>query len=163
MAYCNVDNADRSDSIVCLSSSKCLKTEHINETLFSLWLNVPVNNFQSCQDRVMSSCLLTRHHENMSVNKYPPIPHFHWVCSGIPIFLIFDPKHRLWLLVKTASARQFFRVPTINVLNIYIKKSVFHLNFQNLNIKKYLYIAQIFVNLYHGVSSVSLKDTTRRS
>ena len=25
------------------------------------------------------------------------------VCRGIPIFLIFAPKHRLWVLVRTAS------------------------------------------------------------
>ena len=25
------------------------------------------------------------------------------VCGGIPIFLIFAPKHRLWVLVRTAS------------------------------------------------------------
>ena len=39
------------------------------------------------------------------------------VGSGIPIFLIFAPKHRLWVLVRTASARRFYRVPTIYVLS----------------------------------------------
>ena len=29
------------------------------------------------------------------------------VCRGIPFFLIFAPKHGLWVLVRTASARQF--------------------------------------------------------
>ena len=29
------------------------------------------------------------------------------VRRGIPIFLIFAPKHRLWVLVRTASSRQF--------------------------------------------------------
>ena len=29
------------------------------------------------------------------------------VCKGIPIFLIFAPKHRLWVHVRTASARRF--------------------------------------------------------
>ena len=29
------------------------------------------------------------------------------VIRGIHIFLIFDPKHRLWVLVRTASARWF--------------------------------------------------------
>ena len=37
------------------------------------------------------------------------------VCRGIPIFLIFAPKHRVWVLVRTALARRFLRVPTINV------------------------------------------------
>ena len=39
------------------------------------------------------------------------------VRRGIPIFLIFAPKHRLWVLVRTASARWFYRVPTIYVLS----------------------------------------------
>ena len=39
------------------------------------------------------------------------------VCRGIPIFLIFAPKHRLWVLVRTASARRFLRVPTIYALS----------------------------------------------
>ena len=35
----------------------------------------------------------------------------------IPIFLIFALKHRLWVLVRTASTRRFYRVPTIYVLS----------------------------------------------
>ena len=41
------------------------------------------------------------HQDNMSVKC---IPHFYTakneVCRGIPIFLIFDPKHGLWVLVR---------------------------------------------------------------
>ena len=37
------------------------------------------------------------------------------------IFLIFARKHRLWVLVRTASARRFERVPTIYVLSRYMK------------------------------------------
>ena len=36
---------------------------------------------------------------------------------GISIFLIFAPKQRLWILVRTASARWLKRVPTIYVLS----------------------------------------------
>ena len=32
-------------------------------------------------------------------------------------FLIFAPKHRLWVLVRTASARRFYCVSTIDVLS----------------------------------------------
>ena len=39
------------------------------------------------------------------------------VCRGIHIFLIFALKHRLWVLVRTTSARRFYRVPTIYVLS----------------------------------------------
>ena len=42
-------------------------------------------------------------------NVYPFEPHFSntGVCRGIPIFLIFTKKHRLWVLVRTASAENF--------------------------------------------------------
>ena len=54
----------------------------------------------------------TNHQENMSVQYIPPYtpPTFNsktGVCRGIPVFLIFAPKHRLWVLVRTASARRF--------------------------------------------------------
>ena len=49
------------------------------------------------------------------------------VCRGIPIFLIFAPKHRLWV-----------RVPSINVLSKYYKNIVFSQRnqFQFLELKK---------------------------
>ena len=34
---------------------------------------------------------------------------------GIPIFLIFAPKHRFWVRVRIASARRSEREPTIYV------------------------------------------------
>ena len=39
------------------------------------------------------------------------------VCRDIPVFLIFAAIHSLSVLVRTASARQFKRVPTIYVLS----------------------------------------------
>ena len=51
------------------------------------------------------------HQENMSVSSLPPQTPLLYsktgVCRGIPIFLIFAPKHRLWVLVRTALARRF--------------------------------------------------------
>ena len=51
------------------------------------------------------------HQENMSVKCIPPLTPLLYrktgVCRGIAIFLIFAPKHRLWVLVRTASARRF--------------------------------------------------------
>ena len=66
-------------------------------------------------------------------NTYPLIPHFYskaGVCRGIPIFLIFALKHRLWVLV---------RVPLIyvlsknkkNIKNLLLKMFLFH-NLKNL-------------------------------
>ena len=50
------------------------------------------------------------HQENMSVKCIPPlIPLLYsknGVCRDIHFF-IFDPKHRLWVLVGTASLRRF--------------------------------------------------------
>ena len=49
------------------------------------------------------------HQENMSVKSKPPQTPLLYsktgVCRGISIFLIFAPKHRLWVLVRTASHR----------------------------------------------------------
>ena len=57
----------------------------------------------------------------MSVQCIPPYTPLLYsktgVCRGIPIFLIFAPKHRLWVLVRTTSARRFYHVPTIYVLS----------------------------------------------
>ena len=37
---------------------------------------------------------------------------------------MFAPKHRLWVLVRTALARQFYHVPTIYVLSINMKNMI---------------------------------------
>ena len=50
--------------------------------------------------------------DNQECNAYPFKPHFY-----IANFLIFDPKHTLWVLVRTAS-----RVPTMYALSENIKK-----------------------------------------
>ena len=50
-------------------------------------------------------------HDNMSVHYIPPYTPLlnskTGIYRGIPIFLIFAPKRRLWVLVTTASARRF--------------------------------------------------------
>ena len=59
------------------------------------------------------------------------------VYRGIPNFLIFVPKHRLWVLVRTASTRRFLRVPTINVLSRNKKNiKIFSENFHFLQLMK---------------------------
>ena len=64
---------------------------------------------------------ISYHRENMSVKCVPlqtPLLYSKTgVCRGISTFLIFAPKHRLWVLVRTASARRFKRVHTIYVLS----------------------------------------------
>ena len=51
------------------------------------------------------------HQENMSLKSIPPSTPLLYsktgVYRGILIFLIFALKHRLWILVRTASARRF--------------------------------------------------------
>ena len=64
------------------------------------------------------------------------------------IFLISAQKHRLWVLVRTASARRFLRVPTIYVLSRNMKNiSVFlSENFQFLEVKFSIYLnRRVFV------------------
>ena len=83
---------------------------------------------QSCQDYTAMSWVhgsyqyLAQGHNRATIRKtfpcnvYPLIPHFHIVKLGyarvylfflFSYFLIFAPKHRLWVLVRTASARRF--------------------------------------------------------
>ena len=56
----------------------------------------------------------------MSVQYKPPLAPLlfskNGVSRGILIFLIFALKHRLWVLLRTASVRRFYRVPTIYAL-----------------------------------------------
>ena len=58
------------------------------------------------------------------------------------IFLISAQKHRLWVLVRTASLRRFYRVPTIYVLSRNMKNiRVFYLKiFKFLEVKFSLYL-----------------------
>ena len=64
---------------------------------------------------------LRSHHETCLYNFDPLKPHFYTVKLGFTgvyiIFLISAQKHRLWVLVRTASPRRFLRVPTIYVLS----------------------------------------------
>ena len=66
---------------------------------------------------------------------------------GIPIFRIFDPlaKHTLWVLIRTASARRSYRVPTINALSKNIEIiELFPMKFSIFKAeKKPLYIAWV--------------------
>ena len=63
----------------------------------------------------------TPHHVNTPINFDPLKLHFYIVKLGFTgvytIFLILLKKHRLWVLVRTASPRQFSRVPTNYVLS----------------------------------------------
>ena len=47
------------------------------------------------------------HHDNMSVSCIPPYTPLLYrktgICRGVPYFLIFFPKHRLWVFVITVS------------------------------------------------------------
>ena len=74
----------------------------------------------------------------------PLKPHFYIVklrFTGVCIiFLIPAQKHRLWVLVRTASSRRFLRVPTIYVLSRNKKNiSFLYENFQFLEVKFSLY------------------------
>ena len=66
---------------------------------------------------------------------YPLEPQFYVVklrFTEVYLFLIFDPKHRLWVLIRTALERQFLRVPTINILS------------KNKNVKIFIDIVNVY-------------------
>ena len=82
----------------------------------------------------------------------PRKPHFYIVKLGFTgvyiIFPISAQKHRLWVLVRTASLRRFQRVPTIYVLSRNVKKYQEFLceNFQFLEVKFSIYLnRRVFV------------------
>ena len=66
------------------------------------------------------------------------------VNSDIPIFLIFDPEHKLWVLTEAVLKH----VPTFNVLNVNIKTiKIFPMKFSIFTAEKSLCIlhGQVFV------------------
>ena len=79
-------------------------------------------------------------------NENPVTPHFYIIklaFTGVYVFLIFAPKHRLWVLVRSASVRRFLRVPTIYVLSKN-KKNIksFHLKIKIFTVLKNCCILQ---------------------
>ena len=73
------------------------------------------------------------------------------VYRSIHIILIFDPKHTLWELVRTAWARRFQHVPTIDVLNKNNENMIFFfsMNFSIFNEEKiawacFRYVPHVF-------------------
>ena len=67
------------------------------------------------------------HHENIHPYKFYPLkPNFCVVKLGfIGVYIIFLTSalnHRLWVQARTASAKRFYRVPTIYVLSRNMKK-----------------------------------------
>ena len=107
------------------------------------WENVPSD-----------MCAKRRHHETRLYNSDPLEPHFYIVKLGFTgvyiIFLTSALKHRLWVLVRTASPRRFYRVPTIYILSRSKKNiTIFHLNifvFSAVKFTMYLY-RRVFVML----------------
>ena len=69
-------------------------------------------NFYSFKNLFISGrVFIMVHQENMSMQCIPPYNPLLYsktgIWRGIPVFRIFAPKHRLWVLVRTASSRRF--------------------------------------------------------
>ena len=100
---------------------------------------------------VLSSCVSNRHnlHDNMSVLCIPPYTPLLYsktgVYRGLHYFLIFALKHRLWVLVRTASPRRFKHEPTINVLSKKKEK-----NLTIFRLKIIIFTAVKNCNVLHG-------------
>ena len=60
-------------------------------------------------------------------NIYPIKPHFYILKLGLIgvylFFLIFYPKHKLWVLIRIASLRQLYHVPTVNAFSKIMEKN----------------------------------------
>ena len=68
------------------------------------------------------------------------------------IFLISTQKHRLWVLIRTASPRQFQWVPTIYILSRNIKISEFlSKNFHFMVVKFSVYLNRLVFVMYTGL------------
>ena len=102
----------------------------------------------------------------MSVKRIPPktptLDRKPCVCRGIPIFLIFYPKHTFWALVRTASVVRTEAVLTC-IHNVCFEQKYFCTVFFVSILKKILCIlhGQVFVmlssffNLYHFMTKCS--------
>ena len=107
-------------------------------------------------------------HKYLSITKtylynFDPLkPHFYIVKLGFTgvyiIFVISAQKHRLWVLVRTASTRRFKRVPTIYVLSRNMKNiRYFYLkNCHFLVVKFSIYLNRcVFVMLVYKAERVT--------
>ena len=95
----------------------------------------------------------------------PLKPHFYIVKLGFTgvyiIFLISAQKHRLLVLVRTASARRFLRVPAIYVLsrNMTIIRFFLSENSQFLEVKFSIYLnRRVFVMTLGSLKSSCYRD-----
>ena len=88
--------------------------------------NVPQDRMYAKRDRLPQSCMREQRYSLPITKTYlynfdPFKPHFYIVKLGFTgvyiIFVISAQKHRLWVLVRTASARRFKREPTIYILS----------------------------------------------
>ena len=116
-------------------------------------------------------------------NEHHLTPHFYIVTTpytpllysktgvywGIHFFLIFASKHRLLVLVRTASLRRFYSVPTIYVLSKNMKNiTIFHLKIIIFTAVKYHSILHGHIGVmprrtvfgYHGGISSLLKESS---
>ena len=124
----------------------------------------------------------TNYFENMCLKKQITItktclynfdpfkPHFYIVKLGFTgvyiIFQSFDRKHKLRVLVRTASPRRFLRVPTIYVLSRNMKNMRFFLskNFQFLEVKFSIYLnRRVFVMQKQRMTSNFISSTHMNS
>ena len=81
------------------------------KTDLSFGVEVILNRISDDHDFLLGCFEKKYHQENMSVkciHPYTPLLYSKTgVYRSIYIFVIFAPKHRLWVLIRTASPRQF--------------------------------------------------------
>ena len=71
-------------------------------------------------------CFFTlRKHAYLNILKILPSKNENFQIENSDIFFIFLPKHRLWVHVRTASARRFYRIPQSMLLSRNKKNNVY--------------------------------------
>ena len=99
----SAENVDVAEAVLTSSNNLCFITKLKKKTM-----HVPVNSRVYKIGGLWGTFSPGKHVRAI----YTPLnPTFSktGVCRSIPIFLIFAPKHRLWVLVRTASARRLLR------------------------------------------------------
>ena len=75
------------------------------------YLNLPSEKGFTLSEKYLVQGTTLFHHENIPIYNFDPLkPHYYIVklgFTGYTLFSYFTIKHRLWVFVRTASARRF--------------------------------------------------------
>ena len=91
----------------------CSHSEHLNANIYDFNWNELLTNLSKISCPSPTSPPLQKHVYSNILKCLPPNKKYKFSDKHSEIFPIYAQKNRLWVLVRTASARRFYRVPTI--------------------------------------------------